>query len=85
MNGPGEPDPEASAPAPSESLPLHELRSKAYPKGGVHRSALRWLGCVAISAIAGAVVLAFCGQSMAASSLVAVATAAVAGMVAIFK
>ena len=85
MNDPVEPAPEVPAPAPSEFLPSRELGSEDYPEERVHQSALKWLGCVAIAAIAGVVVLAFSEHSMVASSLVAVATAAVAGMAAIFK
>ena len=50
-----------------------------------YRSTIRWLGSVAIAAVAGVVVMGLCGHATAASSLVAVATAAVAGMAAVFK
>ncbi len=50
-----------------------------------YQYAIKWLGMVAIAAIAGVVVMALCNQGMVASSLVAVATAAVAGMAAVFK
>ena len=51
-----------------------------------HGRALAWLGGTAIAAILGVIVMSIWGcDGVAANSLVAVATAAVAGMAAIFK
>lgn len=50
-----------------------------------YRSTIRWLGSVAIASVLGVVVMGLCGHATTASSLVAVATAAVAGMAAVFK
>lgn len=92
MNGPPPETPPQKPKRGSEGV-AHDLSERDFEQTSgledrsfrFHKHAITWLGLVAIAAIAGVVVMTLCGHGTTASSLVAVATAAVAGMAAVFK
>lgn len=63
------------------SLELDEVASEYR----LFRHAVSWLGWATIASVTGVVVMGICGHAMIATSLVAVATAAVAGMASLLK